>query len=88
MQYNRHNYLIKTFKALANSNRLKIVDLLCADGKEILVGQISEVLGISQALVFQHLSKLRDVEIVKARQDGLNMFYSIKDKNIALFLKP
>jgi ArsR family transcriptional regulator len=87
MDYKRHNYLIKTFKALANSNRLKIVDLLCSQDKEILVGKISESLEMPQALVSQHLAKLREAEIVKARQDGLHMYYSIKDKNIAAFLK-
>lgn len=87
MQHSRHNYLIRTFKALANSNRLRIIDLLYSQDKEILVGQISEDLDMAQALVSQHLAKLRDVEIVKARQDGLNMYYSIKDKNIGVFLK-
>lgn len=87
MQNQKHNYLIKIFKALSNSNRLKIVELLANSKEPVSVNKISEALEIEQGLTSQHLTKLRNTEIVKAKQEGLYMYYSIKDENIKNFLK-
>ena len=84
----KHNYLTKVFKILSNSNRLRIVELLLDQQNQTLtVNEISEQLAIEQSLLSSHLRKMRDANIVKARQDSTNMYYSIKDQNIIKHLK-
>ena len=85
MDNRKHNYLLKLFKILSNSNRLSILELIAT--KESSVGQIAEKLNMDQSLISQHLSKMRENDIVKARQEGLYMYYSLKDENITTLLK-
>ena len=86
MQYQKHNYLIQVFKALGNSNRLKIVELLANAKKPITVNKICDEINLEQGLTSQHLTKLRDADIVQAKQEGLYMHYSLKDENIRKLL--
>ena len=57
-----------TFEALADENRVAIVELL-ADG-EHCVCDVSASLGISNALASHHLKKLREAGLVTTRRKG------------------
>ncbi len=65
-------------KAMSDPLRLKL--LHCLKNEECcvtdLVGQAG---GCSQANVSKHLAVLRQAGLVKARREGLNSYYSIKD---------
>lgn len=67
------------FQALANPTRIAIVELLRDEG-EISVGRIHEVLEIEQANASQHLAVLRSKNIVVARKEGNQVFYSLRHK--------
>ena len=56
------------FEALADENRVAIVELL-ADG-ERCVCDVSKSLGISNALASHHLKKLREAGLVATRRKG------------------
>jgi len=56
------------FEALSDERRLAIVELL-ADG-EHCVCDVSEHLGISNALASHHLKKLREAGVVSTRRKG------------------
>jgi DNA-binding transcriptional ArsR family regulator len=80
--YYKQNYMVKLFKILANTNRLKILQTLAANQvKPLNVNELSEQLGINQGTLSTHLTRMRENGIIKAKQSGLNMFYSIKDEN-------
>ncbi|MFQ5735667.1 MAG: ArsR/SmtB family transcription factor [Thermodesulfobacteriota bacterium] len=67
-------------KTLANPKRLEIIYAL-KDG-ELSVGALVERLGITKANVSQHLSVLRQSRVVRARREGVNIYYSIHNPRI------
>lgn len=69
--------LCKTF---ADAKRLQIIDELC--GGEKTVGELVRLLGVPQALVSRHLAVLRERGVVKARREGVNVYYSLTDSKI------
>ena len=73
------------FKALGHPTRIKIIELL--EAGELCVCTIYEELEQSQPNVSQHLSKLKNANIVKSRKEGLKVFYSLKNEEIAQILK-
>ena len=62
-------------KSLANPIRLRILCLM-VEG-EIAVGSIAARLQLREALVSQHLTRLRHEEVVKARRVGTSILYSL-----------
>jgi ArsR family transcriptional regulator len=65
------------FQALAHPTRIAIIERL-REG-EWSVGQIVEHLGIEQANISQHLAVLRSKNIVVARREANEVFYSLRD---------
>ena len=49
---------------------------------ERCVSEIVEDTKCSQSLVSHQLKVLRDIDVVKARKDGLRVYYSLKDGHI------
>ena len=70
--------LSKFFKVIGEENRLKILCLL-KDG-ERCVCEIYENLDLSQNLVSSHLRILKDLRLIKFRQDKQKNYYSINKK--------
>lgn len=60
--------LSKTFKALADSNRLRIIKLL--EVKPLCVCEIRSVLKLATSTVSRHLSILRDAGFIIDEKDG------------------
>ena len=65
----------QVFKALADANRLRIVNLLLHG--ELCVCDIQYVLENSQPNVSRHLAYLKNSGIVLDRRDGYRVFYRI-----------
>ena len=82
--YTQQNRMLAIFKALANTNRLKILKLIYAaqDGK-ISVSELVENMDINQSTISDHLKLMRIQKIVRAQQQGYNMFYSINEPLVA-----
>src|SRR6188474_263038 len=68
------------FKALAHPLRISILDAL-RDG-ELTVNEISERFDVEQANASQQLAVLRNRNIVVARKEGANVYYSVADRSI------
>ena len=68
------------FKALAHPLRIAVIDEL-RDG-EIGVNELCERLGVEQSALSQQLAVLRIRNIVIGRKDGLNVYYSVRDKAV------
>lgn len=73
------------FAALADETRLKIL-LALANCDELCVCDVAHVAGVSISLASHHLRKLRDLRILRYRNDGKMMFYSIRDARFAALL--
>jgi ArsR family transcriptional regulator len=65
----------QVFKALADANRLRIVNLLLHG--ELCVCDIQYVLETSQPNVSRHLAYLKNSGVVQDRRDGYRVFYRI-----------
>lgn len=63
------------FNAVAEPRRRQILDLLA--GGERAVGDLVEELGLGQPQVSKHLRVLREVGLVKAREEGRRRLYRV-----------
>jgi DNA-binding transcriptional ArsR family regulator len=71
-----------TFAAVADGTRLKILHAL-KDGEELCVCDVAHVLRMSVSAASHHLRKLRDLKILKYRNDGKMAYYSLRDRFVA-----
>lgn len=70
----------KRFKALCDSNRLYILDILKAG--EHCACKLLELLNVGQSTLSHHMKILVDANIVKARKEGKWSHYSLNDEGI------
>ncbi len=68
------------YKALADSTRIKIIDLL--DHSEMCVCDISVLLNMTKSAVSHQLKNLREMNLIKARREGKEVWYSLADKHV------
>ena len=66
------------FAAIADRNRLKIFYAL-QNGEELCVCDVAHALGISVSSASHHLRKLRDLKLLKYRNDGKMAYYSVRN---------
>lgn len=69
----------EVFSLLADATRVRIV--LALRDAELPVNALAEVVGKSPTAVSQHLARLRWGRIVRARQEGNRVFYSLVDEH-------
>jgi len=67
------------FRALANINRLKIINIL-SSSKKMNVGDISRNLHISFKATSNHLAILKNIDVLEAEGVNGHVFYSINSK--------
>lgn len=67
-------------KTLANPIRLALLHTL--EEGEKSVNELTDILGISQSNISQHLAIMRQVGIVKTRKQATNIFYSVTNPKI------
>ncbi len=67
--------IVKTLRAAAEPNRLRI--LLLLRGEELSVAELQEILGMGQSTISTHLSQLRQAGLVEDRRTGKSSFYRL-----------
>jgi DNA-binding transcriptional ArsR family regulator len=67
------------FAALADRTRLKVLHAL-SSCEELCVCDVAHVLNMSVSAASHHLRKLRDLKILKYRNDGKMVYYSLRDR--------
>lgn len=75
--YEMHAEICKVF---TSPKRLEIISLL--RGGERTVNELAELAGVQQANISQHLSILRQNNVVITRKEGANTFYRIANPKI------
>lgn len=63
-------------KAMANQHRLLVLCTLMAG--ELSVGQLNELMPLSQSALSQHLASLRESGLVQTRRESQTIFYSLQ----------
>ena len=68
------------FKALAHPLRIAVLDAL-REG-ELGVNELCNLLQVEQSTLSQQLAVLRGRSIVVGRKEGLNVYYSVRDRAV------
>jgi len=77
--------LAELFRALGDPSRVKILSVLL-DAEEN-VNTLATLVGISESAISHHLRGLRQMQLVRARRQGREVFYSLDDGHVATLLK-
>jgi len=72
--------LARTFSALADPNRVKILSALTTG--ELCVADLAALLAVSESAVSQHLRLLRTLRWVRSRKAGRLVYYSLDDQHV------
>lgn len=67
-------------KLLGHPERLKIVEVL--ERGEASVSEIRDAVDLPQAIVSQHLARLRGANVVAARRDGVHVLYRVVEPKV------
>lgn len=67
-------------KIFTNPKRLEIISLL-RDGEKT-VSELAELAGLNQANISQHLTVLRQNNVVATKREGANIYYKIANPKI------
>lgn len=70
------------FGVLSTPQRLRIISALCQGEKN--VGQLIEVLGVSQPNMSQHLNIMYRAGLVGKRRQGTQVYYHIADESAVM----
>ena len=76
--------LAETFRAMADSNRAKMV--YCLLQEELCVCDLAAVVGVSESAVSQHLRVLLALRLVRSRKDGKLVNNPIADDHVSSLL--
>ena len=76
--------LAALFKMFGDPTRAKI--LSCLQVRDLYVGEIAEIVGMSDSAISHQLRILRGNHVIKARRDGQNVVYSLADAHVMALL--
>lgn len=74
------------FNMVGDPTRLKICYLLCRH-KELSVGEIAKIIGVSISAVSHTLRKLKEANFVEDRRDFRHVYYQLKQSPLVAILK-
>lgn len=74
------NFKAEFFKALSNPLRIRILDELRYE--ELTVSELKERLDVELPNVSQQLAVLKAKNLVVARKQGTNIYYSCRDRSV------
>jgi ArsR family transcriptional regulator, arsenate/arsenite/antimonite-responsive transcriptional repressor len=69
------NSIVAGFHALSDPLRIQVLDLL--RDRELCVCDLCEALDVSQSKLSFHLKTLKEAQLVRARQEGRWIYYSL-----------
>lgn len=72
--------LAELFKVFGDSTRIRILYVLFEN--ELCVGDIAELLNMSQSSVSHQLRILKDAKLVKFRREGKSIYYALDDDHV------
>ena len=66
------------FKALADPNRIAMLTRLAACCRACTVSEIAECCPVNVSVVSRHLAMLRDADVLEARKQGKQVYYTVR----------
>ena len=77
--------LADLFKMFGDSTRAKILG--CLQLRDLCVGEIAEVLGMSVSAVSHQLRVLRSAKLVRGTKEGKEVRYALDDNHVTMILQ-
>ena len=77
--------IAELFKAFGDPTRVHILSLLLK--QELCVGDIAEGVELSQSAISHQLRILKQMDLIKFRREGKNIWYSLADDHVRIILK-
>jgi len=68
------------FRSFSDTSRVRLLSVLSQ--RETNVGELAQMIGLSESAVSHHLRGLRQMGLVVARRRGREVFYRIDDEHI------
>ena len=72
--------LADLFKVFGDSNRIRIMNVLFSGPTS--VGEIAEVLDMSQSAISHQLKSLKDNNLVSSKRSGKSIYYELADDHV------
>ena len=76
--------LAELFKIFGDSTRIRILFVLFET--EACVGDIADVLSMTQSAISHQLRILKQNKLVKSRREGKSIFYSLSDEHVRMII--
>jgi ArsR family transcriptional regulator len=77
-------HVAELFRAFSDTSRVRILSAILE--QEINISALAEMVGVTESAVSHHMRGLRQMQIVRARREGKEVYYSVIDPHlIALF---
>ncbi len=73
-------HVAELFGAFADTSRVRILSVLVE--RELNVGTLAGLVGLTHSAVSHHLRGLRQMGLVRARRDGKEVYYRMDDAHI------
>ena len=80
MEREKIEELAELFKVFGDSTRIRIMLELLRE--ELCVGDLAEILSMTQSAISHQLRILKQNKLVKARREGKSVFYSLADDHV------
>nr|WP_318680383.1 metalloregulator ArsR/SmtB family transcription factor [uncultured Treponema sp.] len=77
--------LAELFKVFGDATRAKIIS--CLEVRDLYVGELAEILGMSISAVSHQLRVLRSAKLVKGTKEGKEVKYSLDDNHVAMIME-
>ena len=77
--------LAELFKVFGDSTRAKI--LCCLEVRDLCVGELAEVLGMSVSAVSHQLRVLRNAKLVRGVKEGKEVRYALDDHHVMMIIE-
>lgn len=81
IEENTFTHLADLFSALSDPTRLRIISILLEG--ELNVGEIAAQLHMTESAVSHQLRGLRQLQLVRSRKDGRQVYYVLDDDHVA-----
>ena len=79
-------YIADLFKGFADPTRVHILSLLLVE-EEMCVTDIAEKVALSQSAISHQLRLLKQMDLIKFRREGKNIWYSLADDHVKTILQ-
>jgi len=73
-------HVAELFRAFSDTSRVRLLSALVE--RELNVGTLAALIGLSESAVSHHLRSLRQMKLVKTRREGKEVYYRMDDEHI------